>query len=53
MTSYAFICICQKPEYLCNEMRYCETQDAILSHFENTFRQNQNWIDDFFIVVAL
>ena len=29
-----------------------KTQDAILSHFENTFRKDQNWIDDFFIVVA-
>ena len=32
------ICIFQKPEYLWNEMKYWETQHAILSHFENTFR---------------
>ena len=42
MTLYAFIYIFQKPEYLWNEMRYWETQDAILSHFKNTFRQNQS-----------
>ena len=32
------IFIFQKPEYLWNEIRYWETQDAILSHFENILK---------------
>ena len=37
------ICMFQKPEHLWNEIGNWETQDAILFHFENTFRWNQNW----------
>ena len=40
-------CICQKPKYLEDKIKYWETENVFLSHFEIIIYWDLNWIDNF------